>query len=906
MSRPNTTVELRLNSAAARNRLLAGCAIMAFLAAPGAIAQEAGPQEAGPQAQEQSTDRVIVTGSRLRGVDEPVGSPVLAIGREDIELATVTTVDKIIQQTPQIFDLGISEGSRAQNGGSGNIVYGAGINLRGLGPYATLVLVDGHRAISNGRSIDPSFLPSLGLERVEVLADGASAVYGSDAVAGVVNLIPRRFVDGGQVFARYGSGDAYDEKQFGVSWGETWGSGQLHLAYEHNFRSNLSGDDRSFFTSDQRDFGGNNYAVNLCNPGNIVVGGVSYAIPAGGVTPATAGALTPATVNRCEALAGQDLLPEQTYNSYAMTFNQDITPWLEFVADAIYSERKFYRNVAPYAAALTVPGSNAFFTRPVGTTGATSVQYNFGDDVPGDSTSGFAKNMQVTAGLVATLPYDWRGEFLATYGENQDYSESRRGVNNPALTAALASSDPATAFDPYGLNRTSQTVLDGIFNQIFLAPTDNELTGYEARFDGPLFALPAGEVRLAVGYERQEHDTHLGNARGNPGTATIFRHYDRQVDSAYAELFVPIFGDDNALPGLKRLEINVAGRIDDYSDVGKTENPKVGLNWSPIDDLTFRGSWGTSLRAPIFAELYGNSSNLFVQGYSDPTLGGAIVQGVALSGGNTALRPEEAETTTIGFEWQPSAVPGATFGLTYFDIEYEGQIAAYLSNLTLLSDEAQFAGTGIILRGTDAADRVTQLLGQGITVARGVVPSPVTLFVDGRTQNLGRSLMEGFDFKAAYSMDFMGGDLNLSLDGTYLTKFDYSITPNGQLLDRLDVIFNPLDFKARTMAVWSNDVWRVNGAINYVGGYENDQVTPRQDVDAFATVDVGIAITPGGDRLKPFLDGGFTVGLDIRNLFDEEPPYVNIAPNLNGSGGFDATAANPVGRVVGVSLRKHF
>src|SRR5690606_10681175 len=114
-------------------------------------------------------------------------------------------------------DLGISEASRGQSGGSGNIVWGNSVNLRGIGPYATLVLVDGHRVNSNARSIDPSVLPSLALERVEVVADGASAVYGSDAIAGVVNLIMRREVDGAEVIARRGFGSDYDEHKLGAS-----------------------------------------------------------------------------------------------------------------------------------------------------------------------------------------------------------------------------------------------------------------------------------------------------------------------------------------------------------------------------------------------------------------------------------------------------------------------------------------------------------------------------------------------------------------------------------------------------------------------------------------------------------------------------------------------------------------
>ncbi len=880
--------------------LFGGCAAAALVCGGQAYAQQAPPEE---KATDQG-DRVVVTGSRLRGVEEPVGSPVFDIGRDDIETANVTTIDKLIQQTPQILDLGVSEASRAQNGGSGNIVYGTGVNLRGLGPYSTLVLVDGHRAVSNGRSIDPSFLPSLGLERIEVLADGASAVYGSDAVAGVVNLIPRRYVDGGQVYGRYGIGDSYDEKQLGASWGTIWNSGQIHLAYEYGFRDALNGLDRDYFRADQRSRGGSDYRLTQCNPGNIVIGGVSYAIPTGGVTAANRASLTAGTVNRCEALAAQDLLPEQEYNSFAGTFNQELTPWLELVADGFHTERSFARQVAPGTANLTVPSTNAFFVAPPGLTPASEVvQYNFGRDFAGANTSGFAQNLELTTGLVAKLPFDWRAEALVTYGENKDYSESRNGVNNAALNAALASANPASAFDPFGLNRTDPTVLARIANQIFLAPTNNEFTGYEARFDGPVFSLPGGAVRLAFGYERQEQATHLGLARGNPGTPIVFRSFDRTVDSAYAEVFVPFFSAANAIPGFHKLELNIAGRYDDYSDVGDTSNPKIGVNWAPIEDLTFRASYGTSLRAPIFAELYGNSSALFVQSYSDPTAGNTPVQGVALSGGNTALTPEEATTYAVGFDWEPSQVPGLKFGAGYFDIEYEGQITAYLSDLTILRNESQFAGTGIILRGAAAAQRVADLRAAGTPIGAGVLPATVTLFVDGRPQNLGVSKMQGVDFNASYGFEFLGGDLDLGIDGTYLNKFDVAITPNGVVLDKKDKVFNPLDLKARGRVSWTSGAIRLNGAINYVDAYTNDLVTPNQSVDSWMSIDVGIAITPGKET-APFLEGGFTVGLDVRNLLDEEPPYVNVAPNANGSGGFDATATNPVGRVIGVSLRK--
>ena len=134
----------------------------------------------------------------------------ISLGREEIESSSAVTVDRMIKEIPQNFDLGVSENSRGQSGGSGNITYGNSVNIRGIGPYATLVIIDGHRVASNSRSIDPSVLPSLGVERIEVVADGASAIYGSDAVAGVVNLIPRRSLDGVEAFVRGGISDDGD------------------------------------------------------------------------------------------------------------------------------------------------------------------------------------------------------------------------------------------------------------------------------------------------------------------------------------------------------------------------------------------------------------------------------------------------------------------------------------------------------------------------------------------------------------------------------------------------------------------------------------------------------------------------------------------------------------------------
>jgi iron complex outermembrane receptor protein len=138
----------------------------------------------------ESVEEVVITGSRVRGA-APVGSAVTTIGPADIAASGQVTLDRAIKELPQNFDLGVSENSRGQSGGNGNIVYGNTVNLRGIGPYATLVMLDGHRVVNNSRSTDPSILPTLGVERVEVVADGASAIYGSDAIAGVVKAAPQ-------------------------------------------------------------------------------------------------------------------------------------------------------------------------------------------------------------------------------------------------------------------------------------------------------------------------------------------------------------------------------------------------------------------------------------------------------------------------------------------------------------------------------------------------------------------------------------------------------------------------------------------------------------------------------------------------------------------------------------------
>lgn len=865
-------------------------------------------QDTAAESADEDNSGIVVTGSRVRG-EAPVGSSVIALGRTEIEQSGSVTIDRMIKEIPQNFDLGVSENSRGQSGGSGNITYGNSVNLRGIGPYATLVLIDGHRVVNNSRSTDPSVLPSLGVERIEVVADGASAIYGSDAVAGVVNLIPRRTLDGGEAFARVGMADEGDfhEYAFGVALGKVFDRGQLMVAFEHVERSGLVGSDRDFYTSNLAPFGGTDARLSRCDPGNIRIGATTYAIPAGGVTQANAGSLAAGTLNLCDDLDNQHLVPEQSYNSVNSTATFELTDWLSFVFDGFYSKREFFRKGAfSNVGNRTVPDTNAFFVRPAGFTGTSyGMDYMF-TELPANDSFGFAESWQVTPGLKVKLPGDWELEGLVGYGKTNDFSGSYNGLNSTALNTALASNDPATAFDPYGLHRTNPALFATLANQIFLAPTNGKLTTYAARANGSLFELPGGSIKLATGFERQEFDVALGSARGAPTTPIVFRKFGRNVDSYYGELFIPLFGPSNATSGMERLELNAAVRHDRYSDVGSTTNPKFGINWVPITGVKLRGSYGTSFRAPTIPEIYGNSNNLFVQNYSNPA--GGQLTGVALSGQNLGLRPETASTWSVGADLEP--VNNLRFSITYWDVNYKNQVLANLSNLAILASEAQYAGTDIILRGTAAGARVQELITAGIGVV-GTLPtggaSAVTVFVDGRSQNLGVSKTRGFDLSVDYLARISDSDtLRFNASGTYITHYTVAVTPSAALVNRLNTIFNPLKFKARASVSWEHGPMNVRAQVTHVGGYTNNIPTTPQKVSSFNPVDLTFTWKIGDPQAEGFFDKGMTFGVEVRNLFDQKPPFVNIVPTGNGSGGYDATAADPIGRLFAVSLRKSF
>lgn len=867
-------------------------------------------QEAPPPVEPASAvdNQVVVTGSRIRGV-APVGSPVISVTRADIDNSGATSTAQMLQEVPQVFNLGVSDSSRGQAGGSGNITYGSSVNLRGIGPYATLALINGHRVVAQGTtgaSVDPSVIPMLALQRVEVVADGASAIYGSDAVAGVVNLIMRRNVKGVEGFVRYGKGDDYNERQAGLLVGHEWKGGQVVLTFQHDTRGALSGLDRDFYSGDLRARGGGDFRSNQCQPGNIIINNVSYAIPAGGVTAANRAALVANTQNKCDNLKYFDLLPRQERNSGAFTFNQDLGSGFALSADGFVTRREYYLRRALTAANFNVPSTNPFYVRPVGAPAGTSetVAYSFGDQLPTNDAMGFSRSFNGTVGIDKTFANGWKAGVLYTYGENDDQAGTYLGLDNAAVNAALRDTNPATALNVFG-GPNNPATLAAIASDVSISPGHTQFRNVQVKADGPLFDIAGGTVRMAVGLEQQRINTEGGQTKGPELTvATGLVQLSRKVDSAYAELAVPVVGANNSMPGIYRLDVNAAVRVDRYSDVGSTNNPKIGANWSPVKGVTVHGSYGTSFRAPGLTQIKGFANNgrggLYVQNYSDPLLGGALRQGVAFNGPNPDLTPETARTRSIGVDWEPSWGRNTKLSLTYFDILYENQISGSLSDLTVLNREAQLAGTGVIIRNP-SPELVAQMM-RDYVVSSGVLPATWTLIVDGRSKNLGKSQTNGIDFQASTRIvtdDW--GNFGLGLSGTYFTKYEVAQSPGAEAIDQLNLIFNPIRFKTRLSTNWSNGPWYANMFVNFTRSYSNNLTNPVQRVGSNTTIDARVAYELSGGWLD-----GTTLALSATNLFDRKPPFVNLAQSTNGGGGFDPTMVNPVGRVVSLSLNKRF
>ena len=867
------------------------------------------PADAAPSATQESLQEVVVTGTLIHHA-APVGSTVIEMDQTQLQETGADSISDALRTLPQIDNLGVTESNRSGTGGAGNIVYGNSINLRGLSPFATLTLLDGHRvppAGTTGSTVDPDSFPSIMLQRIDVVADGASATYGSDAIAGVVNLILRRNVEGVEVQGRYGFANGYEENREGLVAGHNWGSGQITLGFEQVYHSDLNGQDRAFFESDQTGEGGANYDTTQCNPGTIQIGNTTYAIPKGGVTPATASSLIAGTSNRCDTAKYSDILPSARHQNAALTFDQRIGDAVSIFGDASYAKREFVFRGGPQTGVLTVPASNAYFVAPPGTTPTSEiVDYSFQNDIGVHTDDvGASTNYQGTLGLKADVGHGWNLQVDGTAGRDSDYVYSPpNSLVQGILGAALASGNPATALNVYG-GANPASVVNPIFSGIFYGPGLSREQVMETQLDGPLFTLPGGPLQLAVGGQWRHDELLYGVNSGPPGAQFVVRNrLNRHSTAGFAELLVPLVGEANHITGIQRLDLDIAGRYEDYSDVGSTTHPKIGVNWTPAEGWLVHGSYGTSFRAPLLSELVGPLKGVFVQNYSDPLAPGGTSVGYTLGGGNRALQPETATTFSVGVDWKPTTQ--SKLSLTYYNIVYKNQISSYLSDLTILEQTNQLGS--LVTRCPSAA--CTALVNQYVTgpgalpVFGPILPNP-SVFVNGLEENLGETKTQGLDFVGGVTFSTpLPGTWSADLSANLTTQYDVSYVPNGPLFNVLNTIGNPLRWRLRGDLGWEYGPLATKAFLNFINSYTNTEITPSQSVDSWVTFDVDARYNLG-KTFDATWAKDLSLTFHVTNVFNVTPPYVNI-PISDAGGGFDAGVANPIGRLISLGIGKRF
>lgn len=771
-------------------------------------------------------DEITVTGTLIKGI-APESSPFETFSRDQVIETGASSIEDFLRRgLPQNFGGGSSEfapsGLPNDSNSALNNTYSTGANLRGLGSGATLTLLNGRRlapASSIGEFVDLSMIPISALERVDVLTDGASSIYGGDAVAGVINFVLRDDFSGSETALRYGTvtkGDL-DEVRLSQTLGTSWGSGNVLATYEYFNRENLVLADR---------------------PG----------IP----VPALFGGAPVVDLDL------YDLFPEQRRHSAVLSLNQDITSDIHFSTSAMFSDRS--------VDSTTV---NALAVSSISTTQVDQ------------------QALSVASGLEFSLNSDWSialdGAFSRLNGE--EFGQVIAPVPNT----------------PFMYDTISRLVSGGIL------------------INGELFRLPGGDIKIAVGGQfRGEAFQYArdGNAPTRDGSRDIY--------AAFAELFFPLLGSEANLPGVERLELNVSGRFDDYSDFGSTFNPKVGILWSPISGLNFRGSYSTSFAPPPLGRT-GQVSRAgavapyaFIRGIlgielPDPSL--ADVNYLIVGGVDPDLGPEESRTFTAGLDYSVQTERQSfNASLTYYNVEFDGRLGStpVPGNLSInhapglaFQDPSLFPQGTIVFFPSQAeidaalASLTALQFGGGLTAVENIG------FINrvSAIRNLASTETSGIDARFSYSLETDAGKVVLGLNGNYITKFVQQAADTTPAISTLNTLYNPIDLHLRGQLGFAGKALSANVFVNYRDGYQTDFSDTAVDIDSWTTVDLSFAYRIG-DQSAQWLSGT-TLSLFVTNVIGANPPETPTYGSFK-LAGYDPANATPLGRIVALELRKRF
>jgi iron complex outermembrane receptor protein len=915
-------VKGRMSSSDALTRMLRGSGLTFEFDTPHSVvieAAELAPAAAGPPhgqpgplglapaaLEEGELQQVDVTGSLIRGVQGLI-APLVYVEAQQLSEAAYGTVEDALYNLP-ITSL---NGPREDLGLDNNYQFGAGIDLRGLGAGATLVLVEGHRQPLSGLTgdfVDVSTIPWSAVKRIEVLPEGASGLYGSDAIAGVVNIIMRDDFRGAETEARYGAAiDGRDEVLLSQLLGGSWSGGHAMLAYEYSDATPLAAVARPYAANaDKTPYGGGNYDTYYSNPGNILDPSTlqpAYGIPSGQSGTSLTAAQLATQVNLSNPFAGMQIFPDRMAHELYGSASQDIGGRFQLFAQGRFAQRDVLARNFPYTQILVVPPSNPFYVNPFPGAPYTLEAYSFASDFGATHFASRSRIYMGTVGGKVQLSPGWQATLSESYGRQSLADDEYYQANAAALNAALADPNPATAFDPFAAGSYTNPATLAAIRSVYQLYSAAGIESTSLIADGPLFALPAGEAKLAVGVERRKETLveDVPNA-SDPSAQVLQGSYSRHVTSLFSQLVLPLAGKPRVQGAPSDLQLSLSGRYEHYSDFGDAFNPMADVSWTPLQSLKLRASWGRSFRAPTLDDLHDtaqDAANSVV--LPDPMAASGRSLVLVEEGSNPSLKQETARTWTGGFDLAPPYLPGTTLSLTYYSIKYDNRIEQPAAGdpfaILELGNEWSSVITRNPSRGQIAA--VCNSPTYRGSAASCLMSSPAAI-IDGRLANLASTKTSGLDLEAHQRLRDRAGTFELGLMGNYVFKFDQAINAATPPSGIVDTAGNPLALRLRGTLEWTlrgphQPGPRLVLAVNHTGAYRNPGSTRVPGVGAWTTMD----FQAGYDTEKktgPF--GGMQITLNVVNVLNHDPPFVDI------QWGYDVYNVQALGRVVSLDVKK--
>jgi len=635
-----------------------------------------------PLAMAQDDQEIVVIGSRIaRSSDFESPSPVITVDHEAIVKSGYNNLQQLLEKLPASGNGTFSTRGNSQDStGNG----GAAISLRGLGADATLVLVNGRRVSISPFAesiltnfVDINAIPVSAIERVEVLKDGASAVYGSDAVAGVVNIVLRDDFEGFEVTAGYGDVTSGSNSETTVSaiWGTGSDTGNVTMIFDYFKNDTLFNSERGHLGSaNQEPYGGADNTSSRGYPGSFVVDDVATADPS-----------CPA-----DRLSGFNcffdygpfnlLMPESERVGFMLLGRKDMGGDVELFTEIGVQHNTSIAQGAPTPldgeAGLTVPNTHPGIPAEFGDPTTISIRRYRTVDAGPRQWDIETDSLRALVGLRGTIN-NWDWEIAGQRGRSESDQTGDRSMGW-VRTDFLQTEINAGRYNPFGATQNPESVIDSITTSLVRQGT-SDLTTVDATISGAMFDMSAGPAMIAAGLEyRKESVTDTPDDQFQRGlifgTEAISAKASRDITSAFIEFSFPL---------LESLELQVAGRYDDYSDFGNTTNPKVALRWAVTDSFALRASWGQGFRAPSLAQVGlrpSDESQFFIDRYwcidqgldpNDPAECEVLDYKIQFTG-NPNLVPEESENLNFGVAWQP--MDSLSLSVDYWDIKQKKKI----------------------------------------------------------------------------------------------------------------------------------------------------------------------------------------------------------------------------------------